>query len=237
LGYSNRVIVGGTDSTAVNDGTGPEIDIYFDDPTYTNSFLINPDSKLIVKLFDETGINTTGTGVGHQLEGILNDNDAAPIDFSGFFTGDLDAGGRSGEINYTFDGLETGEYKLDVKAWDVFNNFSTESAYFSVVTGDDLAIRDVYNYPNPFNSVTTFTFQHNLNSTLNVEVKVYTIAGRLIKVIEENNVNQRFVTIDWDGRDDDGDLLANGTYLYKLIVGSVDGQYSKSILGKLAVIR
>ncbi len=237
LGFSDKVIVGGTDSTAVNDGSGPEIDIYFDDPAYTGSYLINPDSRLIVKLFDGTGINTTGTGVGHQLEGILNDNEAAPIDFSGFFTGDLDAGGRSGEINYTFDDLETGDYKLDVKAWDVFNNFSTETAYFSVVTGNDLVIRDVYNYPNPFTSFTTFTFQQNLNSTLNIEVKVYTIAGRLIKALKKDNVAERFVTIDWDGRDDDGDQIANGTYLYKLIVKTMDGQYSKSILGKLAVIR
>jgi len=106
-----------------------------------------------------------------------------------------------------------------------------------VVTGDDLVIRDVYNYPNPFTSNTTFTFQQNFNSALNVEVRVYTIAGRLIKIISEDNVNERFVTIDWDGRDDDGDQLANGTYLYKLKVATTDGEYSKSILGKLAVIR
>jgi hypothetical protein len=237
LGFTDKIIVGGTDSTTVNDGNGPEIDIYFDDPSYLNTYLINPDSRLIVMLSDETGINTTGTGVGHRLEGILNDNEANPIDFSGFFTGDLDAGGKSGEINYAFDNIETGDYKLDVKAWDVFNNFSRETAYFSVVTGDDLVIRDVYNYPNPFNSNTTFTFQQNLNSALNVEVKVYTIAGRLIKIIKEENVNERFVTINWDGRDDDGSQLANGTYLYKLKVVTSDGQFSKSILGKLAVIR
>ena len=167
----------------------------------------------------------------------MNDNQASPIDFSRFFTGDLDAGGKSGEINYKFSSLETGDYKLDIKAWDVFNNFSTSTTYFSVVTGNDLVIRDVYNYPNPFTTNTTFTFQQNLNSLLNVEVKVYTIAGRLIKSLQENNVMEKFVTIDWDGRDDEGDPLANGTYLYKLIIKTTDGQYSKSVLGKLAVIR
>jgi len=236
IGYTDRITVGGTDSTK-NDGKGPEIEMYFDDPSYAGSFLINPDSKLIIRLSDETGINTTGTGVGHQLEGILNDDNANPIDFSNYFTGDLDAGGRSGEVNYSFTDLETGDHKLDVKAWDVFNNFSTEAAYFSVVSGDNLVIRDVYNYPNPFNSSTTFTFQQNLSSPLNVEIKVYTISGRLIKAITANNLNERFVTIDWDGRDNDGDFIANGTYLYKLIVKTTDGQYSNSILGKLAVIR
>jgi flagellar hook assembly protein FlgD len=70
-----------------------------------------------------------------------------------------------------------------------------------------------------------------------VEVKVYTIAGRLIKEIKRENLSSKFVTIDWDGRDDDGDKLANGTYLYKLKIVTSDGQYSKSVLGKLAVIR
>ena len=92
LGYTNNIIVGGTDSSIVNDGKGPDVEIYFDAPSPSTSYLINPDSKLIVKLSDETGINSTGTGVGHQLEGILNDNISSPIDFTNYFTGDKDSG-------------------------------------------------------------------------------------------------------------------------------------------------
>src|SRR5690606_21843482 len=189
------------------------IDIYFDDITFSDSYLINPNSSLIAKLYDETGLNTTGTGVGHKLEGILNDNENDPIDFTNYFTGDLDSGGKSGEINYRFNNIDQGEYKLTLKAWDVFNNYSTETAYFSVVDGDELVIRDVYNYPNPFTTNTTFTFQQNINSPINVKVKVYTIAGRLIREIENYNLNEKFVKIDWDGRDEDGNFVANGTYL------------------------
>jgi hypothetical protein len=76
----------------------------------------------------------------------LNDNESSPIDFTEFFTGDLDAGGKSGKIEYKFNGLVEGSYKLKVKAWDVFNNFSTSESYFTVVDGNDLVIRDVYNY-------------------------------------------------------------------------------------------
>ena len=237
IGYTNNIIVGGTDSTAVNDKTGPQMDIYFDEATYQNSYLVTPSSKLIIKLSDESGINTTGTGVGHRLEGILNDKESAPIDFSKYFTGDLDAGGKSGEVNYTLGNLDEGDYKLYIKAWDVFNNLSSETVYFTVASGNDLAIRDVYNYPDPFSSSTTFTFQQNLNSVLDVEIKIYTVAGRLIKVINKENVREKFVSVDWDGRDIDGNFIANGTYLYKLKVKTVDGQYTKSVLGKLAVIR
>ncbi len=237
IGYTKNIIVGGTDSTTSNDGSGPDIQIYFDNTNYKNSYLVNPNSELIVKLSDETGLNTTGTGIGHKLEGILNDNETSPLDFTNYFTGDLNSGGKSGEINYKFDNLPEGEYQLKVKAWDVFNNFSTETAYFSVVSGNDLAIRDVYNYPNPFASNTTFTFQQNLDRPLNVRIKIYTIAGRLIKEIKRDFINDKFVKIYWNGRDEDGSIIANGTYLYKIIVQTADGQYNKSVLGKLAVIK
>jgi hypothetical protein len=237
LGFTSKVIVGGTDTTAVNDGEGPEIEIYFNDAETQSSFLVNPDSKLIVKLMDETGINTTGTGVGHKLEGILNDNENNPIDFTNYFTGDLNAGGKSGEINYQFSNLEPGDYSIKVNGWDIFNNLSSEITYFTVVDGNDLVIRDIYNYPNPFSSNTTFTFQHNLNSVMDLKIKIYTIAGRLIKEIEKTNVSDKFVAVEWDGRDEDGDPLANGTYLYKIVVQTVDNSFNKSVLGKLAVIR
>lgn len=234
---TDRVIIGGTDTTTVNDGKGPAISIHFDDASFNNANLITPNSLLIVKLSDDTGLNTTGTGIGHKLEGILNQDENNPLDFSNYFTGDIDAGGRSGEINYPFSDLAHGEYEILVKAWDVFNNFSSETEYFSVVTADDLIVRDIYNYPNPFSSNTTFTFQHNLNSSINLRIKIYSIAGRLIHEMERQNINDRFVAVDWNGRDMDGDLIANGTYLYKIVIMTTDGQYKREVLGKLAVIR
>lgn len=237
LGYTNQIIVGGTDTTRSNDGAGPQIEIYFDDTSFRNAYLVTPNSKLIVKLSDETGLNTTGTGVGHNLEGILNDDKNNPLNLTNYFTGDLDANGKSGEINYQFSNLEQGEYKIQVKAWDVFNNFADETTFFSVVSGDELVISDIYNYPNPFSSNTTFTFQQNLNSPIDVRIKIYTVAGRMIKQIEQNAINEKYVTIDWDGRDEDGDILANGVYLYKIIVKTINGDFNKSVLGKIAIIK
>ncbi|PJA98513.1 MAG: hypothetical protein CO128_06885 [Ignavibacteriales bacterium CG_4_9_14_3_um_filter_30_11] len=237
LGFTNKVIVGGTDTSTINDGKGPLIDIFFDNLNSRNNALITPNSKLIVKLSDNTGLNTTGTGIGHKLEGILNDNDNSPIDFTNYFASDLNSGGKSGQIDYTFNNLEPGDYKIKIKAWDVFNNFSSQENFFSVVSQNELLIRNVYNYPNPFASNTTFTFQQNLNTFLDIKIKIYTVAGRLIKNIEKNNISDKFVTVAWDGRDQDGDIIANGTYLYKIIVKTVDGAFNKSVLGKLAVIR
>ncbi len=237
LGYTNNIIVGGTDSTAVNNKVGPDIKIFFDDTTYHNAELVNPNSTLLVRLFDANGLNTTGTGVGHKLEGVLNDQISSPIDFTNYFTGDLNGNGKSGQISYKFDNLTPGNYKLQVTAWDVFNNFSTSTTNFTVVNGQGLQIQDVYNYPDPFKYSTTFTFQQNLSQPLSVKIRIYTVAGRLIKQIEQNYVNDKFVKIYWDGRDQDGDLIANGTYFYKITVNTLDGAFTKSVIGKMAIIR
>ena len=236
VGYADNFIVGGTDSTKTNDGKGPQIEIYYDDES-ESSYLVNPNFKLRVKLSDETGLNTTGTGIGHKLEAVLNEDEQNSIDLTDYFVGDLNSGGKSGEVNYNFSALEPGEYKIKVNAWDVYNNFASKEDFFTVVEDNDLVIREVYNYPNPFSSNTYFTFQHNLTDPLNVRIKIYTIAGRVIKEIKSFNINDKFVKIEWNGKDEDNNKIGNGTYLYKLIVETVNGEYKENLLGKLAVIR
>ena len=59
----------------------------------------------------------------------------------------------------------------------------------------------------------------------------------MIKEINSYGINDKFVKVFWDGRDEDGNQLANGTYLYKLNIKTIDGSLTENILGKLAVIR
>ncbi|MCL6100247.1 MAG: type IX secretion system sortase PorU, partial [Bacteroidetes bacterium] len=96
VGYTRNIIVGGTNPNAVNDGKGPDISIYFDNTNFANSYLVNPDFTLIAKLTDHNGLNTTGTGIGHKLEGIVNGAVSKTIDFTNYFVGDLNSGGKSG---------------------------------------------------------------------------------------------------------------------------------------------
>ncbi len=86
--------------------------------------------------------------------------------------------------------------------------------------------------PNPFADATVFTFRQNQTVPLDVEVKIYTLAGRLIQSLEQTSAGEPFVRIPWDGRDRDGDVLANGVYLYKLIVRTADGRFTSEALGK-----
>ena len=91
------------------------------------------------------------------------------------------------------------------------------------------------NYPNPFEEDTHFTFQFQSPTGFgDVKIKIYTVTGRLIQELE-GIAQPGFNKLYWDGRDRDGDKLANGVYLYKIIVD--DGQHKIEKIEKLAVLR
>jgi hypothetical protein len=233
-GFNGNIILGGIDSTAAEDTEGPDISIYLEDRNFRSGDMVTDSPLLLVDLYDESGINTSGGGVGHRLEAWVND--VQDIDLTDYYTGKVDSY-REGMIEYRLTDLPRGPHHLRLRAWDVYNNSSMEEVFFHVETSEKLTIENVYNYPNPFRDDTYFTFQHNQTHPLDVEVRVYTVSGRLIKKVYAYGINDRFVRIHWPGRDEDGDQLANGIYLYKVIARTTDGTYTSEALGKMAVIR
>jgi flagellar hook assembly protein FlgD len=86
-----------------------------------------------------------------------------------------------------------------------------------------MQIEKVLNYPNPFVSYTEFWFTHNRPfEPLDVQVQVFTITGKVVKTINQTIVTDGFLSRDirWDGRDDFGDRIGKGVYVYKLTVKS-----------------
>jgi hypothetical protein len=218
-----------------NDTQGPTIKIFFDTRSFRSGDLVTENPMMIVDLTDSSGINDAGSGVGHGLEAWL-DADSKSIDLTDFYVGAKD-NYQSGTIEYQFTGLAPGRHTLAVRAWDVYNNSSTSQVEFSVASGTSLALENVYNIPDPVRSTTTFTFQHNQLTPVNVEIKIYTVAGRLIQVLSSNSYPEKFVQIPWDCRDRDGSKIANGTYFYKVVAKTVDGKFASEALGKMSIVR
>ncbi|MBI5475100.1 MAG: T9SS type A sorting domain-containing protein, partial [Ignavibacteriae bacterium] len=157
-------------------------------------------------------------------------------DMTEYYTSKLD-NYRAGTVSYPLRDLPQGRNTIKVRAWDTYNNAQVTETHFEVLSSDQLRVVDVMNYPNPFAGETAFTFRHNQAVPVNATVKIYTVAGRLIQSIEKFGANDAFVSIPWDGRDRDGDKLANGVYLYKVVVRTTDGRYTSEALGKLAVAK
>ena len=142
------------------------------------------------------------------------------------------------EINWLPE-LTDGEHTIEILAKDASGNFfdSTSSrSAFSVFNEFDLT--QVFNYPNPFTNETYFTFQlRGAELPDGVNIKVYTIAGRLIWHFEVpvSDMTPGFNKIYWNGKDQDGDDVANGVYLYKVIASFKDE--TKSVTQKLARVQ
>ncbi len=234
--YTGSVHIGGTDSSAVNPKTGPAVQLYLGSRSYRTGDLVGENPLLLVDLADSSGINTSTSGVGHRIEAWLN-NASQSTDLTNYYTSKLDSY-REGTIQYQLQNLPEGKNTIRVRAWNSFDNSGSTETAFDVASGERLSVTDVFNYPNPFGaSGTEFTFRQNQTVPLNVTVKIFTVAGRLIRTLEEYAPGDSFVKVPWDGRDRDGDVIANGVYLYKLIVRTADGRFSSEALSKLSKVQ
>ncbi len=234
VGFSENFIMNGMDTTAAADSTGPEISLYLGNRNFRSGDLVNQNPKLIADFSDENGINFTGT-IGHKIEAIVNENENTKIDLTPFYISTTNY--QNGTVEYQMEDLPNGTYKLEVKAWDTYNNYNSTIVEFDVRNSSSLALENVYNYPNPMQDVTNFIFEHNLDEPLTATINIYTVSGRLIKELNKTNITDKFVSLQWDGLDSDGDAIANGTYIYKVLIKSEDGNYSKSTTGKLAKLK
>ncbi len=234
LGYSDNFIVNGIDTTAAPDSTGPRISIYLDNRNFRSGDLVNQNPKLIAEFFDENGLNLTGS-IGHKIEAVLNENENAKIDLTPLYASTTNY--QNGMLEYAFSSLSEGNNKLEVRAWDTYNNFSSETVFFRVLNNSEMALEEVYNYPNPMKDLTSFMFQHNFDEPVEARILIYTTSGRLIKELNKSNITDKFASIEWDGRDSDGDNIANGTYIYKINIKTGSGSNARSSTGKLVVLK
>jgi len=223
-GYFNQLLIGGTSGNNLNDSKGPEISLFLNNTSFSDGDITHPSPILIVNLMDENGINVVGNSIGHDLEAVLDENSKNTFVLNDFYTGVLDKP-NEGEVKYPFKNLEEGTHKLSVKAWDVANNASEETLTFIVSNSATIALKNVLNYPNPFIDRTCFQFNHSLgNTVLDVRIEIFTITGQRVKTIDGIWSRSETLTlgdcISWDGRDDFGDPLGRGIYLYRVYVSS-----------------
>ncbi|MCU0429507.1 MAG: type IX secretion system sortase PorU [Cytophagaceae bacterium] len=234
--YSN-IVIGGTDPMASNDNTPPVIKLFMNDESFVNGGFTGNDPTILANLFDDNGINVAGTGIGHEITAELN-NDQNVIVMNEYYSANLDDY-RNGKVKYPLKDLSPGNYSLKVKAWDTHNNSSQSTLEFVVASDEKSAISHVLNYPNPFSTYTEFHFDHNkAGEELDIMVQIFTISGKLVKTLERREIamNSHFNGLTWDGKDDFGDKIGRGVYVYKVTVRSPRDGSKASKIEKLVVL-
>jgi hypothetical protein len=230
-GYYDQVVVGGDSKNTLVDNEGPQINLFLNDKNFVNGGLTNEKPVLFADLADSSGINTLGTGIGHDISVIMDENSSKPLVLNDYYEASLNSY-QSGRVKYPYNELSEGTHRLSFKAWDIQNNSNTVYADFIVAKSAELALNHVLNYPNPFTTRTKFMFQHNQGcNPLKVTVQVYTVSGKLVKTIQKSVSceGSRPEGVEWDGRDDFGDKLGRGVYIYKLAILDVENKKAEKI--------
>ncbi|MBN2729473.1 MAG: type IX secretion system sortase PorU [Bacteroidales bacterium] len=228
-GWFEEFIIGGSSDSLIVDLDGPEIELYMNNDQFISGGLTDENPIFLAYLKDENGINTVGTGIGHDLIATIDNNTADAIVLNDYYEADINSY-QSGQLMYPLKGISEGTHTLQLKAWDIMNNSSESSIEFVVSSSASLALSHVLNYPNPFTTYTEFWFEHNHPCcVLDVQVQIFTITGRLVKTINQQVQTNGFRAepISWDGTDDYGSPLAKGVYIYRIRIKSEEGGYAE----------
>jgi len=238
-GYNQTVLIGGINDNPLSDVAGPTIKIILNDSKFVAGGISDPNPKLIVALTDSSGINTTGTGIGHDLIATIYDEDENTIILNDYYKANSDSY-QSGTAEFQLSNLSLGSNRIKVKAWDSYNNSSESEISFTVSNSSSLSISHLLNYPNPFTEQTAFYFEHNQPFTdLDILIQIYSPSGKMVKTIrhqESTASGYRVGPIQWDGNDDFGDRIGRGVYFYRLRVKSSSGK-SADEQQKLVILR
>ncbi|MBK6766934.1 MAG: type IX secretion system sortase PorU [bacterium] len=224
-------------AAAVTDSVPPHIEVWLENNSFRDGDQVSRTPALIVKLSDDSGLNLSGE-VGHRIT--VRIDEAQAEDLTQFFNYDIDSYVQ-GELVRSIGPLSEGEHRLTVEAWDSFNNLNTTSLNFIVgqAAEEGYAIRDVLNWPNPMSGETYFTYALTQDGTSDVNVRIYTMTGKLVDEIEGLGTRQLYNSNSdraWNGRDREGHELANGVYFYKIIARHQQG-YEAEATGKLVILR
>ncbi len=223
-GYFNQFYVGGSEQNNTGDNAGPEIKLFMNDITFTDGGTTGENPVLIAILRDSSGINTLGSGIGHDIT-LIPDNSGEVIVMNDYYEADLDSY-RSGRVIYPFHNLAEGPHSVSFKAWDVFNNSSEAYLTFYVAASHEAIIRNLINFPNPFNEFTDFIFEHNQScAPYDIVIDIYNAAGQHVSRIEsaQQSIGYESEPIRWYGLSHDGNPLASGIYVYSISMKTCEG--------------
>ena len=235
-GWCDRFVANGSDIND-NDSIGPSIYCYLNAPSFSNGDRVNPTPYFVARITDQNGINAAGSGIGHDLQLIIDGDMQRTYNLNENFSYDFGSY-TSGTTFYALPELAPGQHRLLFRAWDVYNNPSTTELTFTVVKGLKPNLFSISCTNNPAHTSTTFIVNHDrMGSNVNVAIDVFDMSGRHLWTHSENGVSEGSAyTVNWNLTLDNGAALQTGVYLYRVRIGS-DGSSMTSKAKKLVVVR
>ncbi len=235
-GHSDKLTIGGLNTSGIEDNQGPEIDVYLDNRNFVDGDHVFSSPTLIIDFTDDNGINTAG-GIGHDITAVLDNNQTNPFVLNAFYSTALDDF-TNGTLSYPLNNLSIGEHTLTIKAWDTHNNPSTKTIRFWVMDNNNLQIGRVFNSPNPVTNQTIFFVQHNRpRELLKANLYIFTTDGKRIWHSSQNVFSSGYLldAFRWNAKTYSGQKVKKGSYLYTIELISTLSQSSDTHSSKLII--
>ncbi|WP_375437829.1 C25 family cysteine peptidase [uncultured Hymenobacter sp.] len=216
----------------------PTLDVAFDGIHILNGDIVSPTPIITVQMRDDDRLRRIKNVGNFQVLLTSANQVTVPVDLTGSnvrFSSDSTKGTAQIEVRMGQNTpLENGIYTLEVQGRDATGKAAAVEPYritFEVI--NESTISNIYPYPNPVTSKTKFVF--TLTGTTpprDMKIQVLTLTGRVVREIMMaelgplrigNNISEYA----WDGTDEYGDKLANGTYLYRVILDDPESAFSR----------
>ncbi|MBQ9363504.1 MAG: type IX secretion system sortase PorU [Bacteroidaceae bacterium] len=225
-GNCNDFIVGGT-GTYVQDGNGPTITAYLNRDDFNDGDDVNETPYLFMQLHDPDGINTTGNGIGHDIEIIIDNDEQKTYSLNKYFT-PTTGGYANGTVGFSIPELEEGQHTMLIRAFDVLNNMGSTTLNFNVVKGLKPDVTDLYIKTPIRDSATIRVYSDRKGSILNVNLWIYDMHGKLHyaqSLSGEENIGD-YYEFEWDITGTVG-LVPPGIYIARVGISTTDGEECK----------
>ena len=217
-GYFENFIIGGTNNEIINDTDGPAVQLYLNSTNFVPKDKVNETPLFIANVNDPHGINTIGSGIGHDVMLTIDEDPSQSYILNDYFQATANSY-TDGVVKFKLTELANGKHTLTFRVWDLLNNSTTQTTEFEVVKGLTPTIFSVYNYPNPVKTQTSIIVNHDRPETiLNTIVEIFDLSGRKIWSFSQSSADN----ISWNLITNDGNKVKSGIYLYKVSIKTSD---------------
>lgn len=236
-GECENIIVGGENSNIEWENQGPDIQIYLNSSKFSDGDAVNENPLFVARVADQSGINTIGTGFGHDIILKLDNDPSKEIVLNNYYQSSMNSY-TEGIINYQLNDLTPGKHSIFFRVWDMQNNSSTAEINFEVVKGLAPNLNNLYVYPNPVKDIANIVIENDRpNQPAEIYAYIYNNIGQMVWTNNGNYVtgNDNRIIIQWNTSDSTG-ILPDGLYLVKIVMidnnGNKDKKATKLLLDK-----
>ncbi len=235
VGGINDIVIGGSSDMLLDDTTPPIIDAYLQSSSFKNGDILPSSTMLYLHLSDESGINISNVGLGHDLMATIEGPTSQSIVLNNYYKATLNKP-NEGFLSYPINNLEEGSYSITISAWDNYNNLTRKTLFFSVSKSLDNSITETLVFPNPCKGECTLQVSHTFEEEVTqFDLSIFNSLGRAI-FQESGSSNSTNAAISLYLSSEKLKGLDNGLYFYKVSL-SQENQGSNSVVGKFFFLR